>query len=105
MMGGNADLDPLVGLTDTTKPLRSRLLAVPALRERYLSHVRTIATRWLDWKTLEPLVTRYQALIAEDVRVDTRKLDTFEAFEAGVDGLRTFAERRRARLLDPTAER
>ena len=37
------DLDPLVGLDDTRKPLRSRLLAVPALRARYLDHVRTIA--------------------------------------------------------------
>ena len=34
--GRRADLDPLVGLDDTTKPLRSKLLAVPALRQRYL---------------------------------------------------------------------
>ena len=34
--GASAELDPLVGLDDTTKPLRSKLLAVPALRERYL---------------------------------------------------------------------
>ena len=30
-MGGSAALDPLVGLNDATKPLRSKLLAVPAL--------------------------------------------------------------------------
>ena len=41
--GGGADLDPLVGLDDTSKPLRSKLLAVPALRERYLAYVRDIA--------------------------------------------------------------
>ncbi len=33
------ELDPLVGLDDTRKPLRSRLLAVPALKARYLAHV------------------------------------------------------------------
>ena len=41
----SADLDPLVGLNDTTKPLRSKLLAVPALRQRYLSYVREIAEK------------------------------------------------------------
>ena len=56
--GGDAMLDPLVGLTDTAKPLQSKLLAVPALRARYLAYVRQMATKWLDWKTLEPIVTR-----------------------------------------------
>lgn len=97
---GGPDLDPLVGLNDDSKPLRSKLLAVPALRERYLGYVRQIATKWLDWNTLGPLAQRYQALIAEDVRKDTRKLDTFEAFESGVGSLKTFAERRRAFLLN-----
>jgi hypothetical protein len=97
------DLDPLVGLNDPTKPLRSRLLAVPALRERYQGYVRDIAARWLDWGTLEPLVKQYQALIAGVVKVDTRKLYTYEAFEnevsEGPESLRNFVERRRAFLL------
>ncbi len=97
---GGPDLDPLVGLNDDSKPLRSKLLAVPALRTRYLGYVRQIATKWLDWNTLGPLAQRYQALIAEDVRKDTRKLDTFEAFQSGVNSLKTFAERRRAFLLE-----
>jgi spore coat protein CotH len=101
---GGPDLDPLVGMNDTTKPLRSKLLAVPALRTRYLEYVRQVATRWLDWNTLGPLAQRYQALIADDVRKDTRKLDTFEAFESGVNGLKTFAERRRAFLLNAKAQ-
>jgi len=103
-MGGpgfaGPDLDPLAGMNDETKPLRSRLLAVPALRAKYLDYVRQVATRWLDWNTLGPLAQRYQALIADDVRQDTRKLDSFEAFESGVSSLKTFAERRRAFLLN-----
>jgi spore coat protein CotH len=99
----SAELDPLVGLDDTTKPLRSRLLAVPALRERYLRYVRDIADRWLDWNTLEPLVRRYHGLIAAEVKADTRKLYTFEAFEQDVatsmHSLKRFADRRRAYLL------
>ena len=96
---GGAYLDPLVGLEDATKPLRSKLLAVPALRERYLGYVRDIATKWLDWQRLGPVAEGYHALIAADVKADTKKLDTYEAFEAGLPALKSFAERRRAALL------
>jgi CotH protein len=103
MMGGGVDLDPLIGLDDPSKPLRSKLLAVPALRERYMSYVREIAEKWLDWRTLEPRVQQYQALIADAVKADTRKLYSFEAFTTDVAGsdrsLKSFVERRRAFLL------
>jgi len=99
MMMGGAELDPLVGLNDATKPLRSKLLAVPALRERYMAYVKQIATKWLDWNTLGPLVQKYQALIVADVKTDTRKLDSFEAFSSGVETLKAFAAQRRAYLL------
>ena len=98
-----AELDPLIGLDDTSKPLRSKLLAVPALRERYLGYVRDIATKWLDWNSLGPRVKKYQALIAADVKADTRRLYSYEAFETDVDGqersLKSFVEWRRAFLL------
>jgi spore coat protein CotH len=101
--GATADLDPLVGLDDAAKPLRSKLLAVPALRERYLSYVRDIAQKHLDWTTLGPRIQQYQALIAADVKADTRKLYSFEAFETGTNGeersLKAFVEKRRAFLL------
>lgn len=98
-MGGSPTLDPLVGLNDTAKPLRSKLLAVPALRAKYLGYVKDIATKWLDWKTLGPLATKHQALIAADVQADPHKLDTYEAFQSGVTALRAFADARRAYLL------
>ena len=96
---GGADLDPLVALNDATKPLRSKLLAVPALRERYLGYVRDIATKWLDWQRLGPIAEGYHALIAADVKADTKMLDTYEEFEAGLSALKSFVERRRAVLL------
>ncbi len=115
----NVDLDPLVGLNDTRKPLRSRLLAVPSLRARYLEHVRTIAEDWLDWNRLGPVVARYRTLIDKDVEDDTRKLSSTAAYLKAVAdapedpaavpgpgpgrgpsmGLRTFADRRRKYLL------
>jgi hypothetical protein len=108
------ELDPLVAANDANKPLLSRLLAVPALRERYLRYVRDIAETWLDWNKLGPIAERYHALIADDVKVDTRKLDTTEEFAEGLAGeaqpapgpgprgalsLKSFAEQRRAYLL------
>ena len=101
--GGGPDLDPLVGLDDESKALRAKLLAVPVLRARYMTYVRDIAERWLDWKTLGPIAEQHRALIAADVKADTRKLYSSEAFDTGLDGLKAFVEARRAYLLKVTA--
>ena len=99
------ELDPLFGVEDATKPLRSKLLAVPALRAKYLGYVREIAEKWLDWNKLGPLAAKYQSVIAEDVKLDTRKLYATEAFETGLTGensLKTFVDKRREYLLKVT---
>lgn len=100
----NAQLDPLTGLDDASKPLRSRLLAVPELRERYLAHVRDIAENWLDWNVLGPIAAELHDMLAEDVARDTRKLYSNEAFVDGLESLRSFVEQRRAYLLSVTPE-
>ncbi len=110
------ELDPLVGLTDSRKPLRSKVLAVPQLKDKYLANCRTIADKSLDWKTLGPVVKQLRTLIEKEVEADTRKLESFEAFkratadEAAAEGggrggmsLRAFADQRRKYLLDVTA--
>jgi spore coat protein CotH len=97
--GAGPNLDPLVGINDESKPLRSKLLAVPALRARYLSYVRDIAEKRLDWKTLGPIAQKYHDLIAEDVKVDTRKIYDTAGFEQGVDSIKAFADARREYLL------
>jgi hypothetical protein len=108
--GGAAQPDPLAVLDDTNKALRHKLLAVPALRTRYLAYVGDIAEKWLDWQRLGPLVEQYRALIADDVARDTRKLDATEAFMTGIYGsgdgtppsattIKGFADLRRAALL------
>jgi hypothetical protein len=94
---GGPTLDPLVGLDDASKPLRSKLLAVPALRQRYLRHVRDIAEKWMDWQALAPMVKDAQALIRADVKADGRKLYGFESFDTAA--LQSFFEQRRAYLL------
>jgi len=106
---GNIQVDPLVGVDDPSKPLRSKLLAVPALRQKYLEYVRDIATRWLDWNTLMPTLKSSHDLIASEVRRDTRKLYDVDGFEAGIaatgNPLKAFVDARRAFLLNSTPAR
>lgn len=106
--GGGPELDPLTGINDSTKPLRSRLLAVPELQERYLGYVSEIAETWLDWEEISPLLEGYRELIRADVERDTRKLYTTAAFDEGFDGesgsLKSFIEARQAYLLEVPAD-
>jgi hypothetical protein len=97
--GASPNLDPMQASLDPRKPLASKLLAVPALRDRYLGYVRDIATKWLDWRRLGRIVAGYHALIDADVRADTRKLESYDAFQASVAGLKDFAAARREFLL------
>jgi hypothetical protein len=100
-------------LTDSSKPLRSKLLAVPSLKAKYLAHVKTIADDWLDWNKLQPVVDQYVSLIDAEIKADTKKLSSYEAFQqtvsadskSGTGGgrqmpLRAFADQRRAFLLN-----
>lgn len=118
--GGGVEVDPLVGVTapDDTKPLRSKLLAVPNLRAQYLRNVRILANDWLDWRKLSPVVEQYVKVIEKEIEADTRKLeDGFpqsiagEAQPAGAEQgpgrrrptLKAFAEQRRSYLLNHPA--
>lgn len=102
-----ATLDPMAAAADPTKPLYAKLLAAPALRQKYLSYVREIAEKWLDWNTLLPIAKASHALIAADVTADTRKLYDNAGFAAGVadagNPLKAFIDARRAYLLQVTA--
>lgn len=82
--GGGPDLDPLVGLDDPSKPLRSKLLAVPKYREQYLQNIRSIAEFGMAPEFIEPLVDEFVGLVKDEINADTKKLTTVEAFEKAV---------------------
>jgi hypothetical protein len=109
------ELDPLAGADDPKRPLPHKLLAVPALRLRYLEHLRAVATDGLDPKRLGPFLAQCQSLLAGELKNDTRLLHSPEAFTRalatgpveGVSesdswkvGLNQFATRRREFLLN-----
>ncbi|MEY2715132.1 MAG: hypothetical protein RIT24_1475, partial [Planctomycetota bacterium] len=98
------ELDPLVGMDDKTKPLRSKLLAVPAFREKYLGFVKQLAAE-MSWEKMGPLVAQYRAVIAPLVAQDTRKPYPTETFERDTSPeptgtLRQFFEKRSKYLLE-----
>ncbi|MEZ6139353.1 MAG: CotH kinase family protein [Zavarzinella sp.] len=104
---GGVQLDPLVGITDSRKPLRSKLLAVPALREKYLRFIYQIAHDDFDWKNLQPVVQRSRDLVKDIVKDDVKKLSTYENFLTETDpnstsssSLKGFFDARRSYLLN-----
>ncbi|MDF1836899.1 MAG: CotH kinase family protein [Planctomycetota bacterium] len=110
--GAGMKLDPLVGLEDAGKPLRSKLLANPEFKTRYLQHVKHIARDLLAWEALAPQVSRTRSLLSDAVAKDTRKLATTEAFLLSTSpdpvgeeeaSIRKFAEERAAFLLGHSA--
>jgi hypothetical protein len=103
---GGIELNPMTGADDEAKPLLNKLLAVPSLKARYYGYVRHIAENWLDWKKIGPLAEQYQSVIAADIKTDTHKLDSEEAFQNGLtqdEGrrmcIKSFVEKRQAYLL------
>jgi len=104
MGGGGTSLDPLINADNPQQPLAYKLLAVPELRAKYLEIVRDIAEKWLDWEKLGPIAKRYHDLIADDIKVDTKKLYSTEGFESGLKTMESFAKARRTYLLSRTAK-
>ncbi|MGZ8898955.1 MAG: CotH kinase family protein [Limisphaerales bacterium] len=103
---GGIELDPMAGKDEPAKPLLSKLLAVPSLKARYLGYVRHIAEHWLDWQKVGPLAEQFQSVIVSDIKSDTHKLDSEQAFKNGLTqdegrnmSIKTFVERRQAYLL------
>ena len=106
-----ANLEPLTQIDQENRPVIRVLLSNPILRARYIAHMRTIVDEWLDWKKINPIVEKYHKLLEEDVKVDTRKLYSFEAFKSNVlratsggrratPGLKQFVDERRKFLLN-----
>ena len=99
----------MISADNTRMPLRSRLLAIPTLRAKYLQYVREIAEESLDWQQIAPVVAQHAQLIEKEVALDTRKLESVEAFRQSTDmsasgenqaSLRSFFELRRKFLME-----
>lgn len=66
--------------TASNKPVLSRVLSVPQLRQRYLAHYRTIKND-LNWEYFGPKFTAARNLIDAAVQADTKKLYSYTLFQ------------------------
>jgi hypothetical protein len=65
--------------TAPNKPVLSRVLSVPELRQRYMAHYR-VAMAELNWATLGPVFDAHRALIDAHVQADPKKLYSYTLF-------------------------
>ena len=92
-------------------PLRSKLLAVPELKRKYLANIKSIAANDLSAETFGPLVAQFKDVIEKEIKKDTRKLMSNSAFETatkkGKDGVlsKFAAERAKYLLAHPEIKR
>ena len=84
---------------DSMVPLMYRLMQIPRYRQRYLAHVRTILDFFFTEEGLSAQIDAYRALIEDEVKADTKKLYSTQAFTSGVEELKRFVQNRRASIL------
>jgi spore coat protein CotH len=98
-IAGDVRLSPMQGEGNANRPVVSRLLAVPELRQRYLAHMRTVLQESFNPEALNPVIEQYRQLIEPEVEKDTKKGFTMQAFQSSITGLKNFVQQRRAYLL------
>lgn len=90
----DASLSPVTGTTGTNRPVISKLLAVPELRQRYLAHMRTALEESFHPSVMTPVINRYHQLTVADIAADTKKSFTMAQYTNSVAALRTFVTNR-----------
>ncbi|MBK9016151.1 MAG: CotH kinase family protein [Saprospiraceae bacterium] len=99
---GNTILEPMnaswgafYNQNDTRYPLLNRLLAVPAIRQRYLAHLRTIMQDAVGQAEIDGQIDAYFEMIDPYVATDTKKIYTYQEFVSEKNALKTLFQTRR----------
>lgn len=96
----NASWGPFYKETDTKYALVNKIWASPALRQRYLAHVRTIVKESFESGRYNEQVDNYKALIDSMVNADPKKIYSYSQFTAGITEVKTVANTRKTTLLN-----
>jgi spore coat protein CotH len=81
-------------------PLMNRILQVPKLRQRYISHLKVLIDQYCDNSKIESKLNAYKALIEKFVEADPKKATSYTAFLNGIGPLKTFLEKRKIAILN-----
>ncbi|HXJ76843.1 MAG TPA: CotH kinase family protein, partial [Candidatus Dormibacteraeota bacterium] len=93
-MQGDAQLSPVEGATGTNRPLLSRLLSIPELRQRYLAHLRTGLEESFQPAFMIPAINQFVALSADAIAADSVKGYSMATYTNGLNNLKTFVTNR-----------
>jgi len=102
MLSMTATWSPFYNQQDTRFPLMNRLFAVPALRQRYLAHLRTIMEDGLTETEINGQIDTYFDLIDPYVSSDTKKIYSYQQFVSDVASLKDLYQTRRNTVLGNT---
>jgi hypothetical protein len=86
---------PFLKETNAQFPIMNKLFAVPALRQRYLAHVRTMVEESLDEAFFNNKIDTYFNLIDSKVKADPKKPTTYDAFVTQRTNLKTWLRNRK----------
>lgn len=90
---------PFYNANKVNYPLLNKILAVPAWRQRYLAHLRTIISEQFDPQTAFPVIDNLKTMIDPLVQADPKKLYTYSQFNSEINVLKNFITNRRNFLL------
>jgi CotH kinase protein/Lamin Tail Domain/Secretion system C-terminal sorting domain len=90
---------PFLKETNAQFPIMNKLFAVPALRQRYLAHVRTIIEEILDPSVYNTKIDLFAAQIDALVNADPKKGTTYAQFLTDKTALKTWLTNRKTNLL------
>lgn len=81
-------------VTNANYPLLNKLLTVPAIRQRYLAHFRTIIQEEMSASNCDAILDNYKAQIDALVQSDPKKLYTYNQFVAEETALKDWMQSR-----------
>lgn len=95
----NVNWSPYLKETDAKFPLANKLLANPALKQRYTAHLRTIMNKYLNSEFSSPLIDKYNTLISSEVASDTKKIYSVSQYNTAITDIKNFTKNRKNNLL------
>jgi hypothetical protein len=93
-MGASSTLSPVEGAANTNRPMLSKLLSVPELRQRYLAHLRTALEQRFNPTCLTPVINHYYWLTVADLITDTKKDFAMTTYTNDLVALKTYVTNR-----------
>lgn len=90
LAGSRASWSPFYNETNINYPLLNRMLAVPAWRQRYLAHLRTIVEQSINPSVANVHIDRLAKKIDPLVKTDPQGLYGYSSFTSGINTLKNF---------------